>query len=138
MASRTLYSIRDLSIGYGDRSICKEISFDICEGDCMMLCGANGSGKTTLMKALTGLSEEVMMIPARIIPIDTTCDTGIFTIGNNNWSVRRDSIINLPIPYPIAYHANTSPSNFLRLLKIRIKINNPRFHKDSYKNVGCT
>ena len=66
MASRTLYSIKDLSIGYGDRSICKEISFDICEGDCMMLCGANGSGKTTLMKALTGLSEEVMMIPARI------------------------------------------------------------------------
>ena len=66
MASRTLYSIRDLSIGYGDRSICKEISFDICEGDCMMLCGANGSGKTTLMKALTGLSGEIMMIPARI------------------------------------------------------------------------
>ena len=61
-----LHSIRDLAIGHGDRTLCSGISFDICEGDCMMLCGANGSGKTTLMKALTRLSEEVMMIPARI------------------------------------------------------------------------
>ena len=66
MANKTLHSIRDLAIGHGDRTLCSGISFDICEGDCMMLCGANGSGKTTLMKALTGLSEEVMMIPARI------------------------------------------------------------------------
>ena len=66
MANRTLHSIRDLAIGHGDRTLCSGISFDICEGDCMMLCGANGSGKTTLMKALAGLSEEVMMIPARI------------------------------------------------------------------------
>ena len=66
MANRTLHSIRDLAIGHGDRTFCSGISFDICEGDCMMLCGANGSGKTTLMKALAGLSEEVMMIPARI------------------------------------------------------------------------
>ena len=66
MANRTLHSIRDLAIGHGDRTLCSGISFDICEGDCIMLCGANGSGKTTLMKALTGLSEEVMMIPARI------------------------------------------------------------------------
>ena len=66
MANWTLHSIRDLAIGHGDRTLCSGISFNICEGDCMMLCGANGSGKTTLMKALTGLSEEVMMIPARI------------------------------------------------------------------------
>lgn len=66
MANRTLHSIRGLAIGHGDRTLCSGISFNICEGDCMMLCGANGSGKTTLMKALTGLSEEVMMIPARI------------------------------------------------------------------------
>ena len=66
MANRTLHSIRDLAIGHGDRTLCSGISFNICEGDCTMLCGANGSGKTTLMKALTGLSEEVMMIPARI------------------------------------------------------------------------
>ena len=66
MANRTLHSIRDLAIGHGDRTLCSGISFDICEGNCIMLCGANGSGKTTLMKALTGLSEEVMMIPARI------------------------------------------------------------------------
>ena len=87
MANRTLHFIRDLTIGHGDRILCSGISFDICEGDCIMLCGANGSGKTTLMKALAttskitsvpagktaGLSKkstesvrEVIMIPARI------------------------------------------------------------------------
>ena len=53
MANRALHSIRDLAIGHGDWILCSGISFDICKGDCIMLCGANGSGKTTLMKALT-------------------------------------------------------------------------------------
>ena len=47
-----------------------DVSFDIHEGDCIMLCGANGSGKTTLMKAIAALSDEsggrIIMIPARI------------------------------------------------------------------------
>ncbi len=87
MANRTLHSIRNLAIGHGGRTICSGISFDICKGDCIMLCGANGSGKTTLMKALATISKntsvpagktaglstkstesvrEVIMIPARI------------------------------------------------------------------------
>lgn len=77
MANRTLHSIRNLAIGHGGRTICSGISFDICEGDCIMLCGANGSGKTTLMKALAKSysnpagksdrqSQEVIMIPAKI------------------------------------------------------------------------
>lgn len=81
MANRTLHSIRDLAIGHGDRTLCSGISFNICEGDCMMLCGANGSGKTTLMKALTGLSEEVMMIPARIPKVAGFTLKGFARIG---------------------------------------------------------
>ena len=63
MANRTLHSIRDLAIGHGDRTLCSGISFDICEGDCIMLCGANGSGKTTLMKALATTSK-ITSVPA--------------------------------------------------------------------------
>lgn len=73
MENRILHSIRNLAIGYGDKLLCDGISFDICEGDCLMLCGANGSGKTTLLKSLAGLSgqqvclpEDIVMIPARI------------------------------------------------------------------------
>ncbi len=69
MEDRILRSIKDMKIAHGDKVLCSGISFDICKGDCIMLCGANGSGKTTLMKALTGISRkdnEIIMIPARI------------------------------------------------------------------------
>jgi biotin transport system ATP-binding protein len=43
------------------------ISFDLIEGECLMICGSNGSGKTVLMKILAGLipptSGEVVFTP---------------------------------------------------------------------------
>lgn len=73
MENKTLLSIKDLSIGHDGQVLCSGISFDVHEGDCIMLCGANGSGKTTLMKSLMELSEDrdpmhenMIMIPARI------------------------------------------------------------------------
>ena len=65
----------DLTIGHQDNILYSNVCFDICEGDCIMLCGANGSGKTTLMRALAlsgtkGIfpseNVETAMIPARI------------------------------------------------------------------------
>lgn len=64
MENSTLAQIRDLTIGHKGNTLYAGVSFDICEGDCIMLCGANGSGKTTLMKSLT--REGFIMIPARI------------------------------------------------------------------------
>ena len=76
MENKRLVKVTDLAIGHEGRILCSGISFDICEGDCIMLCGANGSGKTTLMKALADKEEtpcirhesgcECIMIPARI------------------------------------------------------------------------
>ena len=85
MENKAILSVRDLTIGHEGRTLCSGITFDICQGDCVMLCGANGSGKTTLMKALCNtpngklfnhssdkLSEnpdreiECIMIPSRI------------------------------------------------------------------------
>jgi iron complex transport system ATP-binding protein len=63
---KTLLQVRDLDIGYKGKYLYKSVSFDINEGDCIMLCGANGSGKTTLMKALANRSDLVCMIPTRI------------------------------------------------------------------------
>ena len=71
MENKILISAKNLSIGHEGRILCSHISFEIFEGDCIMLCGANGSGKTTLLKAITSSDEvtrkgEVIMIPARI------------------------------------------------------------------------
>lgn len=57
-------------VGHGEKILCRNVNFEIHEGECIMLCGANGSGKTTLMKALAGMNgtsrHEIAMIPARI------------------------------------------------------------------------
>ena len=73
MENKVALSVNNLNIGYGNKTLCSGISFDISEGDCIMLCGANGSGKTTLMKALCNDNTadivrhgEIIMIPARI------------------------------------------------------------------------
>lgn len=66
---RTLIHIDGMTIGHGKKVLYENVSFDINEGDCVMLCGANGSGKTTLLKAIAGLQHpgcRVTMIPSRI------------------------------------------------------------------------
>lgn len=66
MINDLIMQIRDLEIGYGKETLYKGICFDICKGDCIMLCGANGSGKTTLLKKISSLCDDIIMIPARI------------------------------------------------------------------------
>lgn len=63
-----ILQVRDLTIGYNDRTLYGEISFDIFQGDFILLCGANGSGKTTLLKTLAGRHNnvETIMVPTRI------------------------------------------------------------------------
>lgn len=61
-----LMEVRGMTIGHGGKSLYDDVNFDICKGDCIMLCGANGSGKTTLLKALAAMSEEIVMIPTGI------------------------------------------------------------------------
>lgn len=61
-----LLEVRNMSIGYDRKVLCKDICFEICKGDCIMLCGANGSGKTTFLKALAGMSDDIVMVPTGI------------------------------------------------------------------------
>ncbi|MCL2702818.1 MAG: ABC transporter ATP-binding protein [Defluviitaleaceae bacterium] len=50
-----LISLRDVSAGYGSKTVVDCISFDIAPGEFCALLGLNGSGKTTLLKAVCGL-----------------------------------------------------------------------------------
>ena len=67
--NRTIISVRDMTIRHSRKVLYRRLDIDINEGDCIMLCGANGSGKTTFLKSLAASSEEIAMIPARIIKV---------------------------------------------------------------------
>lgn len=48
----TALRVENLTIGYGDRALVRDISFELVPGECVLLAGPNGTGKTTLLKAL--------------------------------------------------------------------------------------
>ena len=47
--------VRDLTIGYGDFVVQRDLDFVVNKGDIFVIMGGNGCGKTTLMRAMTGL-----------------------------------------------------------------------------------
>jgi branched-chain amino acid transport system ATP-binding protein len=47
--------VRDVSAGYGDTTIIRDISLEMAAGETLVIVGPNGHGKTTLMRAITGL-----------------------------------------------------------------------------------
>ncbi len=54
--AKVIISVKDLTAGYGDRVILKDINFEVREGEVLVILGRSGSGKTTLLKHLIGLN----------------------------------------------------------------------------------
>jgi ATP-binding cassette, subfamily F, member 3 len=58
-SGRHVVTARDLSIGYEDTPLVRNIEFEVERGQRWAILGANGSGKTTLLKTLTGVRSPV-------------------------------------------------------------------------------
>src|SRR6267143_3637198 len=50
-------SVRHLSKAFGESAVLEEISFDVAEGESLVLLGASGSGKTTILRIVAGLHQ---------------------------------------------------------------------------------
>jgi len=50
-----ILKVNDLSCGYDEQEVIKDISFSAGEGDFLGIIGPNGAGKTTLFRAITGI-----------------------------------------------------------------------------------
>lgn len=51
-----MLEVRELTAGYDGNDVVHDISFDVNEGEAVMIIGSNGAGKTTLFRAMCGLS----------------------------------------------------------------------------------
>ena len=54
-SSKRLLAVRDLSSAWDGIPVLHHITFDLAEGELLVLLGPNGSGKTTLLRSLVGL-----------------------------------------------------------------------------------
>ncbi|GAB6051925.1 phosphonate C-P lyase system protein PhnK [Magnetospira thiophila] len=54
MTDDRLLDVTDLTVMYGDRIGCRNISFDLFPGEVLGIVGESGSGKSTLMNAVAG------------------------------------------------------------------------------------
>jgi phospholipid/cholesterol/gamma-HCH transport system ATP-binding protein len=50
-------SLRNLRVSYGDREILHGVSFDVVQGETLVILGGSGSGKSTLLRTLVGLEK---------------------------------------------------------------------------------
>jgi ABC-type Fe3+/spermidine/putrescine transport system ATPase subunit len=50
-------SVVGVSKRFGKTSILENISFDVAEGEALVLLGASGSGKTTILRIIAGLEQ---------------------------------------------------------------------------------
>ena len=51
---KQLVELEDVSILYGEKTVCSDISFTIEQGDRIALTGSNGSGKSSILKLICG------------------------------------------------------------------------------------
>ena len=55
MSENPIIRVENLSIGYENKLIMKNLSFEIKKGDIFIIMGGSGCGKSTLLRTLTGL-----------------------------------------------------------------------------------
>jgi len=57
MKKQAIINVKDLVARYGDDLILKDISFDVFEGEILVVLGSSGCGKSTLLRHMIGLDK---------------------------------------------------------------------------------
>ena len=76
---KKIVEIRHFKMKFGDKTVIKDLSFDVFQGEVFGFLGSNGSGKTTTLRALLGLYEPTageLLIDSKLYAVDSQINLG--------------------------------------------------------------
>jgi len=57
MVSNIVVEVNNINKFFGKHHVLKDVSFSVCEGEVVVICGPSGSGKSTLVRTINGLEK---------------------------------------------------------------------------------
>jgi phospholipid/cholesterol/gamma-HCH transport system ATP-binding protein len=124
-----IISVRDLTVGYGERIVLQQVSFQVARGEILAVLGRSGCGKSTLFKAMIGLVEpmegEVFIFGSRISSGDNPMGPDVLRkIGVLFQSGALFSSMTLAenVAFPLYLHTNFSPQVLERIVKLKLSM----------------
>ena len=76
---KKIVEIRHFKMKFGNKTVIKDLSFDVFQGEVVGFLGSNGSGKTTTLRALLGLYEPTageLLIDGKPYAVDSQINLG--------------------------------------------------------------
>ena len=76
---KKIVEIRHFKMKFGNKTVIKDLSFDVFQGEVFGFLGSNGSGKTTTLRALLGLYEPTageLLIDGKPYAVDSQINLG--------------------------------------------------------------
>jgi ATP-binding cassette subfamily F protein 3 len=97
-AGNQVLTVENLSIGYGEKALAKNIDFSLLRGEALGVIGGNGTGKTTFLKTILGDQRE---LSGKILWGAKT-DTGYYSQNLEDLEARNEIIQELRRVAPLA------------------------------------
>lgn len=92
---KSIVEVKNFKMAFGDKTVIKDLSFDVKKGEIFGLLGSNGSGKTTTLRALLGFYEptggELLVDGKKYDPEDSSVTIGY--LPEERGLYRKESVI---------------------------------------------
>ena len=92
---KSIVEVKNFKMAFGDKTVIKDLSFDVKKGEIFGLLGSNGSGKTTTLRALLGFYEptggELFVDGKKYDPEDSSVTIGY--LPEERGLYRKESVI---------------------------------------------